>query len=57
MRHVWSPLQRVWQQKRHFLIIVIDLVNCYGSSAAISIKWAEEVLRNMHKFLKAFLEI
>lgn len=30
MRHVCSPLQRVWQQQRHFPIIAIDLVDCYG---------------------------
>lgn len=56
MRQVWSPLQRDWQQKRHFPITVIDLVDCYGSPATVSIRWAEEVPGNMHQILKAFIE-
>lgn len=52
MRDVWSPLQRVWQQKSYFPIIVMDLVDGYGSSASISIRWAEVVPGNTHKFLR-----
>lgn len=56
MRHVWSSLGGVWHQERHFPTIMIDLVDCCGSSATISIRWAEEVPGNMHKFLRDLIQ-
>lgn len=33
-------------------MIVINLFDCYGSSATISIRWAEQVQENVHKFIE-----